>query len=1128
MPSPQDAAAPTPPGLNPQQRAAVDHAAGPLAVLAGPGTGKTRVIVERVARIVESGTTPPDRILAVTFTNKAAEQLRARLAERLGAAAADALHIHTFHALGSRIIARFPDRFGFPSLPRHADTAERRRALRAILINHNLLLADTAAGLDSAVDLALRYTEAFANAAVSPRAAADFARAQLAALDAKGTPATPSAESVTELARRHELARLLDAARAADLFEAHCRDRALFTYATLAELPVRALGSDPLVTAVLRAQYRAAVVDEWQDVNLVQIRLLERLFPPATNPDLCVVGDDDQAIYGFRGSDDRAFTRFAERWTNHTTVELTANYRSAPCILAAANHTIARATARFRPNKATTAEGPPRPEASVRAVALNKEDGHTAFDLIADMILADRAQTPSTPWRSFAILVRSNTHADQALDALRLRRIPTSSRRNRPVREDPVLLDLLAWARLLADPADATSARRLLSRAPFRLPTDFISAWQRRHAAILARARGTDPAAPATPHAPETNFVTLLRSVAADLPADSAQEIVPPLTRFLDLYDRLAAVAAHESAENTLAEIIRAADLLHADLPIGDLRAHRLATLVSAIAFVRERAPRLDEPRDIAAFVRYYNDLSPNEQNFTNETAADEPDLDADADAVTVLTAHTAKGLEFDTVFVPGVNPAKGCYPMPNSREAIELPAELTGVTPDPRTAADRAADEERRVFYVACTRAERRLVLFAQWNKNPSTARQHFFEELTRRDDAPRSAVALLQSADVAKAARAAMGPDAQPTSPLDRASPPSRDAARAHALDRAKADARHAAALALELAANAGAQPPAAATPPEALTHAATRLHSAASTLLAIAAVEQTGTPPAWLASVSPAAHTAAQALAGKLRELAAPPLPETLEPLAPPLELSYTFIRDYETCARCLYLKRVHGLPDAPGDALTLGSVVHTALQKFYERVREAGSTGQPLPTLTDLLAHGDAAIRAAALPESPVTPAFRAQVRAQLTLAFDRLHNPADHVLELEHRLVFPWLHNGRRHTFTAKLDRLDQNPDGTVRIIDYKTGRASNALREPPKDDLQMALYTLALRADRNDPDLQGTAEYWLLSSGERGQIPLSALDLAKATARVNTVIDGVLAGLWPRAKRCESLCRITE
>lgn len=1067
-------------GLNDEQRAAVMHDGPPLAVLAGPGSGKTRVIVHRVHRLVappaEGGAgAEPESVVALAFTVKSAEEMRARLARRLGFAPAARLRVLTSHAFGRTIVRRFADRLGVSPDAQIMDTAQRRRLLRRII--HDLDLFDdfAGAGRESVIPHVIEHIDAARHDAVPPDRLLAYAREQREALDAGRI----DADQTEADAMRARLRTLEQCALAYGEFERRRLDQGLLSLDDYVTLTLRLLEERRDVADQVRAEVRHLVVDEFQDWNPAQIRLLSLLAPAASGADVCVVGDDDQAIYAFRGADDRAFERFAALYPDHEVIRLATNYRSSPAIIGAAQRVISLAGSRFDPDKELRAN-PARPAGDPEKLegVLVEDDGQTGA-VIASMILADRAENPGRAWKDYAVIARTNNFLDEIASELEVAGLPVGPPPRRSPLDDNAVLDLLAWARILARRDTRADARRLLVRPPAMLELEVVAGIE----AEFDRALGREPEAPGA-------FLAHLRDHA------SRHAAIADLLRRIEQLARLAAEGA--SPDRVLAEVIRECALASADAPEGVARARRVEALAQVLRFAQRCAPRLPEPADLPAFLDYYEDLDDSEKAF--ETVGDEAvDREDDAelapDAVQVLSAHRAKGLEFDTVFVARVASPHG-FPQSRADDRVRLPQELTG-----RAALDRA-DEERRLFYVALTRAERRAILIRKRSRSRPSAVSYYHELLDHACLSEADASDILSRSGVAVA---------DPLTAAVAQAAPGEPAARWIERESARIRAEAASTIAqAERARDA-----------ESLDGAASSLVRAARTLNALAALRSSGRLPPHADSSDPFVRRAVEIAQGS----EAPAGRFTRRP-RPPLGLSFTYVKAYLDCPRCFYISNVLGLREPPSPHMLLGSVVHEALEQHYKALALAESDGLPLPTREESVQRAlriyDARLAGRARRDDEVATRIAAQVAAALDL-----HDDAQ-VLEIEQFHRFPYPRAGAEHTFTGRIDRLDQLADGSLRIVDYKTGASRKYLTEPSKDDLQLSAYALALmHQQQTDEPPRGVAEYWVLSTGERGSIPLSALRLDKAREKIDKAIDGVLAGRFDeQGGSCNGRCAL--
>ncbi len=1064
--------------LTPSQQQAVEYDGGPLIVLAGPGTGKTRVIVHRVAHMMSHRGIDPERVAALTFTNKAAGELRERLGEIVGGARADAMSAGTFHSFGFNLLRRFADLAGLSPNPQLLDSAQQRRLWRALIAEHGLFQNTMSIGLEAILADARTTIDACRSAGLVPRVA-------LTRLDA--ALQQPSLED----GPRAEFIRLREHLQLFKHFDEQCIKRGLLAVDDLITRPTHLLRTHDMVRSICQHDYAHLVVDEFQDLNRSQIELLAALCGTG-EPDICVVGDDDQAIYGFRGADQFAFEHFRAHWPNAEQVVLSENWRSGQAVVSVANAIIGESETRYAPDKIVVV-APDREAApgSVEAVELDRavDDG----DVIAAMILLDRERTPDRPWSDYAVIVRTHKDSTRVEAALQLEGIPTITTRAQPVAENPGVLDLIAWINTALEPDQAWSVRRILTRPPFSVDPYVVSRIDRAYRAAVSRLAEHDTPKP---------FVDWL----VDHYAEDA-DLGPHVSRLADLA-RLFRESAHtESADATIQRIITSAGLTNADLPDAKARTERIEALVTVLRFARERLDRLEQPRDLAAFMRYHSDLDDKEQGFTTriEEVVDGPENDStiDGDGVRLLTAHAAKGLEFDTVFLPRVESPHG-YPRLSGSKPFTLPAELTGDKDQPEP-----IEEERRIFYVACTRAQRRLVtLGKRVNKPGPTSFQGFLlrSGLVTQTDGQQQ---MEQAAD------AGLGRFEKGTSPTRLTD--MRSTTRRDVLARARQRVRSEAALALDAADRS--------TLDEAnLNILGERLHTTARRMMTIATLAAGRGVPSGLDAETVAF---ARTLEADLAASEAVSSGFGFRPPTPPLSLSYTTLNTYLRCPRCYYVKYVMGLPEAERQRSKVGSVTHEALQKFVEAWRKAESEGRSPPEIDALIALGRSTLKMSIEPDEPIDADVLTQLEAQLRVYAERLHNPADEPIEVEKSVLLHYPHAGYTHQITAKIDRIDRTANG-IRIIDYKTGAASKRLLEPKKSDLQLGLYAMAAQKLYDDPDVAGTAEYWVLSTGERGILDFAQINTDKIHAAICTAIDGILNGLFPRGRECYRDCEILD
>ncbi|MEO0511468.1 MAG: ATP-dependent DNA helicase [Planctomycetota bacterium] len=1065
--------------LTADQRSAVEHRGGPLAVLAGPGTGKTRVLTHRVADYISSGT-PPESIVALTFTNKAAEEMRVRLGALVGGATADRVFVGTFHRFASRLLLRFGDLAGLPARPDLTDPALERRLMRS-LVRDALAAGEVerrASDADDIADRALGWTRHLLHSGVLPVEAASLAERWRELAEAETDP-------VERDAQRVESALFAESALLFRRYDELLVGRRLVTYDQLLTLPIRLLTGSDLARTLVRQDYRVVLVDEFQDVNPAQIRLLAALAPPQRNPELTVVGDDDQAIYGFRGATDLAFKDFAERYPAYRAVELSDNFRSSRAVVEAANAIIARAHARAAPDKRLVPRriGLPDPvPAAVEGVTLESND-QIESTLVA-MLRLDRERHPERPWSSRAVICQTNKEIPSIAGVLELAGIPTRVTRRRRQADETAVRDLLAWATLITDPSATYAAQRLLLRPPVGFDAATVGSWLRVYRTRVARS-----ASLATDGPPA--FVEALRGETLATLSGGERD---RLLWFIETAERLEDAAQRLDAAGAIREVLTSTGLAVADLPEHREYVRRVHLLSALLRFAEERARFFDEPKDLLAFLGYWEDLGEADAELPSVEHDDAEDPDDQPDGVVVLTAHKSKGLEFDTVFVPRIGPSSG-YGRSQPRGAPSLPQALLPGPADARSAGEKAADEQRRLFYVAGTRAERRLVLLSKRVRSAND--RNFFQNLETD-----GLLSVASRAAVLERARGS-GIDCQVNAVFGGVPGREGEAGRARRFELVVADARRRAAAAFFRAAhgdNADLQ--------EQTVVRAIREIAAARALL-------TGQDPGAIAP--PSVVSAVRAAMPETPEpgVIDPREPEVVAPQRGPLTLDYSKIRLYHGCPLCYYVKHVARLGEPPSARATVGTLTHRALERYYRAVQAADADGRPLPGFDLLRASAERAF-SEAVERGPVPPRETLErVIDLLRRAHGSLHDPAAHIVAVERDVSVPFEVGGVAHTLRGRIDRIDLAPDGSPVIIDFKTG-GSASLREPKPDDLQLGIYLELLKGTEfgtdDDEGPAGRAEYWLLADGVRGGLPFGAMKVGAVRKKIAEAIEGILEG----------------
>ena len=597
--------------------------------MAGAGSGKTRVLTTRIAHLIHERGVPPDRILAVTFTNKAAGEMRARIAGLLGAEP-KGMWAGTFHALGARLLRRHAPNLGWTNTFTIFDAEQSLKLVKKTA---------EAVGLDTRrwSPKAIRgHMSGAKNQLVSPQQFVE---------DNEG--------SFDIFAR--------NVARVYPAYQHALKAQNGFDFDDLLVKPVELFESDPELLDRYRRRFSFVLVDEYQDTNAAQFRFVELLAKDHKN--LMVVGDDDQSIYGWRGADIRNILEFESGFTDAHVVRLEQNYRSTEVILSAANAVIAENVQRKGKTLRTDRVGGER----ITLVTTAGETDEARW--ICDQIEGRRAADAALMHREVAILYRTNAQSRAMEDVFRRRGVPYQIVGGVRFYERREIQDVLAYLRLIANPHDAGAFDRIVNyprRGIGKATQERLATWADAQGLRLLEAASRAHEAP-------------------DIPAAG----VRGLERFAVLIQRYSALASQMRVGDLLESLVEELELsrhLEDEGPDGEDRADNVRELIAGALDYNAELLEEQEEEDFDHFTEL--DL------FLQQVAlvADVDRHDPDADAVTMMTLHNAKGLEFPVVFISGLE--DGLFPL---SRAYDDPAEL---------------EEERRLFYVGITRAEDKLFL--------------------------------------------------------------------------------------------------------------------------------------------------------------------------------------------------------------------------------------------------------------------------------------------------------------------------------------------------------------------------------------------------------------------------------
>ena len=639
-------------GLNSAQRKAAEHIKGPVMVIAGAGSGKTRVLTYRIAHLLATGT-DAFQILALTFTNKAAREMKARIAKVVSADEAKNVWMGTFHSIFARILRVEGSRLGFPSNFTIYDTEDAQKVVANVIKELNLDKE-----IYKTKSVASRIS-AYKNNLITPKAYA--ARADLQEQDAS--------------------ARMPKLGEVYGQYMERCFRAGAMDFDDLLLKTNELFARFPEALAKYQERFRYLLVDEYQDTNHAQYLIVKALASRFEN--ICVVGDDAQSIYSFRGANIRNILNFQNDYPDAALYKLEQNYRSTKRIVSAANTLISHNKEQLQ--KDVWTENPLGEKIVVHQSVSDSDEGQYVAQTTWDLVHREQHH-----YSDFAILYRTNAQSRSFEDALRRRNIPYQIYGGLSFYQRKEIKDVLAYVRLTVNASDEEALRRIIN-----LPGRGIGETTLARLTIAANEKKI-PIWEAVRHA-----------TSWDLGIN--RPTTERLEAFADLIDSYRIIASQQDAFGTVEHIVRSSGLVKLlaedKSPEGISRYENIQELLNGIKdFVEQQSQTEDGNPSLGAFL----------QDVALFTDRDEQE--SDEPKVTLMTIHLAKGLEFPVVFVVGLEDSLFPSMMAmNSRSDLE---------------------EERRLFYVALTRAEQRAYLTHarvrySWGKLMDCEPSRFLDEL-------------------------------------------------------------------------------------------------------------------------------------------------------------------------------------------------------------------------------------------------------------------------------------------------------------------------------------------------------------------------------------------------------------
>ncbi|PLX26966.1 hypothetical protein C0583_05245 [Candidatus Parcubacteria bacterium] len=660
--------------LNQEQKKAVEHLAGPMLVVAGAGTGKTTVLIERLKFLIKNRKAEGDEVLLLTFTEKGAGEMEERALEILPYGFFD-LWISTFHSFCERILREHALDIGLSSDFRIVSTTE-----QWILVKKNLDLFD----LDYYQPLGnpnkfifelVKHFSRLKDEYISTREYLDFVDNKIEDKDI--SLGGIDSKQIKNDDEKGEILRYRELANAYNTYNKILLDNGLLDFGDLVNYCLKLFETRPVILEKYREQFKYIMIDEFQDTNLSQYMLIKLLASPKNN--LLVVGDDDQSIYKFRGASLSNIMEFKDDFPKAREVVLNNNYRSGQNILDLAYKFIQH-------------NNPNRLEERIKIdkklnspLSISDEIRHYQFDSIfneqswvAEKISALKKNDPGLKWSDFAILVRSNAIAQEYLEELKRKNIPATFVSLRGLYYKPIILDSIAYLKLLDDYHESSSLFRVLNIDVFRID----------HKDLIEISRFS--------RRKNWSMYETLKNIEVVTKIDSStQEKIKFLMTLIEKHSQL---VKEESPSKVFYSFVHDAGLDKKDYD-------EFLEYYSYLNQFYEKIKKF-EAQVPGARLKDFMELLDMELD-SGETGSLRLDF-GDSETVNIMTVHASKGLEFKNVFL--VNLVDKKFPTINRQDKIQIPLELLKEeVPDSKNAH---IEEERRLFYVALTRAKEKLFL--------------------------------------------------------------------------------------------------------------------------------------------------------------------------------------------------------------------------------------------------------------------------------------------------------------------------------------------------------------------------------------------------------------------------------
>jgi len=957
--------------FNPDQEKAVAHDEGPLLIVAGAGTGKTAVLVERLRRLIAENKARADEILLITFTEKSAEEMENRTLKALPYGCVD-LWIDTFHGFCERILRERALDIGLSPDFKIFSQAEQWMLIRKNLDAFNLDYYRPLSNPTKFIYELVKHFSRLKDENISPeeylRYAGELEQNFDQMLGGGKKKSKRGKEAQEDETDGLEAARIGELANGYHVYNRLLLDNGGLDFGDIINETIRLFRERPNILKIYRDKFKYLMIDEFQDTNWAQYELIKILAGDKKN--LVVVGDDDQAIYKFRGASLSNIMQFKDDYPEAKEIVLTKNYRSGQAILDAAYGFIRhnnpnRLEVKLKIDKKLLAEN--GAGGAIRRLDFDNERDEGAF--VAGEILKIRAENPETSWADFAVLVRANDTADRFVRELTARNIPNLFVSLRGLYYKPVILDLVSYLKLLDDYHEPAAVFRTLNMEPFKiLHSDLVNI------TVFARRKFW-------------SFFEALKNIGA-IPGVS-MESAAAAGRLIAFVGKHSELVKREKISRLFVRIVNDLGILK------KLDQHRDRDIYSYLNQFFQKIKEF-ETVEAESGLKDFLELLTMEKE-AGETGQLKLDFE-DEDVVKIMTVHAAKGLEFKNVFL--VNLVDKKFPTIARKDKIAIPDAL--VREKLPEGKDIHLEEERRLFYVAITRARDRLYLTGARDCGGA------------REKRP--------SPFIAEAGVAAE--------------------------ERRKSETASGLAAAIE------------------------ELHS----------------------PLAPAAGRRA---------------------LTMPVKFSFSQLEAYDNCPLQYSFNFILNVPSLPKAAFVFGRVMHAAVRDFFLLPPQSGQKdlfgGQGetrRPNLDDLLAAYEKNWDDDGYNDRKDRDDHKKRGRKMLEVFYRKLEeNGWPEIMFLEKNFLV----RVGKYYFRGAIDRVDRLPDGSVELIDYKTGQAKNKLDY--RNKRQLLLYKLAVERGLNFK--VGRLSYYYFDSGEKQSFSPALSDEEKLETDLIAGAEKILEGKFP-------------